>query len=236
MAREIEISQFDSKRKIKPKAIVKPVRKVMPSKPKAVSKSSVKIKTAEIKQPSVPAKPKDRKEVIKNLSTMNRAELITHGQELVEQIKTDSVFEQNRQQLEQYADMFSRSVRIANIFETKLLNPAEGKEAQSKDVYALIKLYEEIREIIADMKALQDVNEYTQRLDEDVLIPFTRGNAAIMLTLVRNIEKHAEKFLSKEEAKSMIEFVRKTGINAGVNIQDLYDIAKDQTHKAIIGG
>lgn len=234
MAREIEISQFDSK-KNKSKVVVKPVRKIKPvSKP--LSKPPVKVKAKTEVVPSVPAKPKDRKAIIKDLSSMNNADLLSHGHALVEQIKTDSVFDQNRQQLEQYADMFSRSVRIANIFETKLLHPAEGKEPQSKDVYALIKLYEEIREIIADMKALQDVNEYTQRLDEDVLIPFARGSAAIMLTLVRNIEKHAEKFLSAEEAKSMIEFVRKTGINSGVNIQDLYDIAKDQTHKAIIGG
>jgi hypothetical protein len=246
-ARELEISDFPMKsKKKKPVALLK-TQNTGSRKVQQVNASTKSLKTPAPKPKQkvrpvteTPVKKQvqhvDRKTTVKNLSKMNNVDLVNEGHELLELMKSDTVFEQNRKQIEQYADMFERSVRIANIFEAKLLNPGEGKDAQSKDVYALLKVYTEIREIIADMKALQDVNEYTSRLDEDVLKPFSRGNAAILLGFIRNIERHAKKFLKPEDSKSIIELLSRIGKHAGVDMQGLYAVAKEQTHKAIVGG
>lgn len=71
--------------------------------------------------------------------------------------------------LNSYTVMFKKLKLISSNIEDKVLDTNAGN-----DVYALMALYNQQREVIADLRALMDLSQNTQRIVDGVLYPLVR--------------------------------------------------------------
>jgi hypothetical protein len=69
-----------------------------------------------------------------------------------------------------YEVMFKKLRRIMRNVENKVLNSDSG----SNDIYALMALYNQMREVIADIRSMMDLTQNTQRIIDQVLYPLIR--------------------------------------------------------------
>lgn len=228
--RELELSDVKKpKTKIKPKSkdVVKPKRKVAePEEAIKKKKKPAKKESEKGVKPKVPKKVKRTKKGLKNLES---AELIAIGEEQVERLQS-SAFDSSREQIDQYIRMFSKLRRISKIAEKQYFTKKQGK-----DIYALMKVYDQLREVIADMRALQDVSEYVESINFEVLQPYVQQTAQSLIDLIRSITQFAEGRLSEEDAQALIVYIKKKGKATGVNLNDAYRNAVDNTRNILAG-
>ena len=69
-----------------------------------------------------------------------------------------------------YESMFKKLRRIMRTMETKVLD----SNGNSNDIYALMALYNQMREIIADIRSMIDLSQNTQRIIDKILYPLIR--------------------------------------------------------------
>ena len=69
-----------------------------------------------------------------------------------------------------YEVMFKKLKRIMTNVENKVLNSDSG----SNDIYALMALYNQMREVIADIRSMMDLTQNTQRIIDQILYPLVR--------------------------------------------------------------
>ena len=85
-------------------------------------------------------------------------------QEKKEQQLTDNTW------MNTYEVMFKKLKRIMTNVENKVLNSDSG----SNDIYALMALYNQMREVIADIRSMMDLTQNTQRIIDQILYPLVR--------------------------------------------------------------
>jgi hypothetical protein len=68
-----------------------------------------------------------------------------------------------------YSIMFRKLKRIMRIVETKTL-----LSESAQDIYALMALYNQMREVIADIRSMIDLSQNTQRITDQILYPLVR--------------------------------------------------------------
>ena len=227
MAVSMELGDMFEKAKSPTKKKISKTDSSTKSKP-AKAKSS---KVAELKKKIKAGKAASGKKKKKSKTDIIAAgdALVRQGQQTIE-IMQDSVFDKNREQAEQYASMFYQLIAIKEIAEKKYFS-----SQQSRDIYALMKVYDQMREVIADMKALQDVGDYIDSMDGDVLRPYVTQTAQLLLEFIRHTEQHCRKVLSDEDADSIDKFIKKQGKLIGVKLNEAYRSSLDNTRKILVG-
>lgn len=226
MARSIELGDMFEKAKSPKKKISKTASssKAKPAKAKSSRVAEIKKKIKADRAATGKKKKKSKTEIIAAGDA-----LIRQGQQTIE-IMQESVFDKNREQAEQYASMFYQLIAIKEIAEKKYFS-----SQQSRDIYALMKVYDQMREVIADMKALQDVGAYIDSMDGDVLRPYVTQTAQLLLEFIRHTEQHCRKVLSDEDADSVDKFIKKQGKLIGVKLNEAYRSSLDNTRKILVG-
>lgn len=86
------------------------------------------------------------------------------------------VMKQENEQIAEYLIMFTKLRDMARTCEQQYF-----KSKQSRDVYALMQIYNQMREVIADLRALRDVGQMGEILNAEVITPLTEacGNSLI---------------------------------------------------------
>lgn len=242
MGKNIELSDFKdtNKKPAKKPSLKKPVTKSKPSatkddkiskKPvakKAIVKKPIKQKDkAKKEKKQLPAVVPSKKEVKKDITKGSK--IIEQGQELIERME-DSVFDQNREQFEQYRAMFDNLVDIAN---TCLTRYEDSK--QTREIYALMKVYDQLREVIADMKALQDVSDYLSNIDENVLRPLSTAAADQLMDMLRSLNTKANSILNPEQAAALMDHMKKHSKNTGLKLKEAYNASLSNARKILVG-
>lgn len=224
MSREVELSDIGKKKTVSKKSKV-----VVKEKPTKIKKA--KKKTSKDERLTKKVKRADKKSLPskKELKALNSSALEQVGYQAIEVMRT-TVFDKNREQAAQYEAMFTKLVTIKTIAETKYL---ESK--QSKDIYALMKVYDQMREVIADMKALQDVGEYIDALDQDVLQPFATQSGQSILEMVRALVEYGGKHFSPKDAKALSDYVKKQGKLAAFHLKGAYEASLENSTKILVG-
>ncbi len=208
--------------KAKDKEIRKPVAKKPVKKP--VAKKPVKSKSDKTeKQLPIPS----RKDVKKDITKGNK--IVEQGQALIERME-DSVFDQNREQFDQYRAMFDNLVDIANT----CLERYESSKS-TREIYALMKVYDQLREVIADMKALQDVSDYLSNIDENVIRPFATAAADQLMELIRSLNTKANSILSPDQAATLMDHMKKQSKNTGLKLKEAYNASLSNARKILVG-
>ena len=100
---------------------------------------------------------------------------------------------QENDQIQEYLTMFTQCQAMARECEKMYLD-----KKQSRDIYALMKLYDQMREIIADLRALRDVSQLADILNQEVLGPFAESAGTILVSVFHQVNAWNKKNLPVE--------------------------------------
>lgn len=192
-------------------------------KPKKVKKASSRDRASILEAKSklkkqLPAKSKSVNE-IEEVSEAETSALSKQFDELYgNHVGTLSV--EDQEQMQEYFMMFHQLKTIARRFEVK------SKQGSSKDVYALMKIYDQMREIIADLKALKDISQIADKLQQDVLIPYSRIVVAELSNIRASTLKAGNRLLAPENQKAFQEALDSAVIGASQKLEEGYNNAR----------
>lgn len=142
----------------------------------------------------------------------------------------ESMIQENPQikehdQFQEYVDIFTSLQDIARIKEEQCRN----NNAQSKDVYALMQVYNQMRDVIADIRALKDITQVADQINVDVLEPFAQSTASILMDLYQSVEQLARKTLQQDEIMPFVTQLKAYTKGAGVSLQEAYQNSNSKT-------
>ena len=103
---------------------------------------------------------------------------------------------QDNEQVAEMVRMFNKLRRMATTLEGKF---EENPSPQT--VYALLKIYDQVRECIADLRALRDISQMGQLLNDEVITPLIQAVASGVSTMYQNIKMDMNKSLPPEYIK-----------------------------------
>jgi hypothetical protein len=152
--------------------------------------------------------------------------------EAVEVIKAlpDPVKQEN-EQLQEYITMFKRLRYMARTLEKRFKeNPS------SQTVYALMKIYDQVREVIADMRALRDVQQMGETLNREVLTPYTRSVAAALAAIHQNLKADIKNNVPEEYIGQIMSIVNQHVAKAASDVNNTYNNALMKTVEVFGGG
>ena len=127
-------------------------------------------------------------------------------------------------QLEQYQHMFTTLVDIAQALETRILG-----SSNSRDVYPLMQTYNQIREVIADMRALRDMGSIGDRVNQEILYPFVQSAAKDAGEFYQSITRQCKRLLPPELFEQVDLLLREEFQAYGGKLQASYTGFLDKT-------
>lgn len=213
---------------------IKPTKKIVGKAKTPTTKKIVGKAKAPTAKPAVKTKTIDkstRKDPALIELQKNKQALIDEGNALLEQIG-ENVFDDNRRYVAQYESMFKQLIVISGIAETKYLESKQGK-----DIYALMKVYDQMRECIADMKSLQSVGHYIDALVQDVLNPLGTSFSQTMLEFVNNVNSYVKNHRNIDPAvqAEMVAYVGTQSRTVAIGINEAYHASLENTSKILAG-
>lgn len=152
--------------------------------------------------------------------------------EAVEVIKAlpDPVKQEN-DQLQEYIIMFKKLRRMARTLEAKF-----EETPSSQTVYALMKIYDQVREVIADMRALRDVQQMGETLNREVITPYTRSVAASLASVHQNLKADIKNNVPEEYIGQIMSIVNQHIARAASDVNESYNNALIKTVEVFGGG
>lgn len=152
----------------------------------------------------------------------------------VEALQRDmpSLSGENQKQLDQYVHMFGKLQEVSLLLEEKILSTKT-----SRDVYPLMQTYNQMREVIADMRALRDVGALGQLVNDEVLHPFMQSVASRVVDLYKDTAQEINRMTADNPTLSsaLIKVFEKqlAALGAGVNLD--YQQSLDKSLR-VLGG
>lgn len=137
---------------------------------------------------------------------------------------------EDAEQLAQYRHMFDKLVRIATILENNIVRNESGRE-----VYPLMQTYNQIREVIADMRALRDVGAMGATLNDEVIGPMMQSIAQDTVDLYQDLMRTVNSHLDPAQAKAMSPKINQLFSRAGTAMQRSYESALEKA-QTVLGG
>ena len=136
-----------------------------------------------------------------------------HQAELLD--KLPDVMQDEIQHVNEYGHMFKTLSRMARIAEKKYL-----ETNQSKDMYAALKAYAEMREIIADMKAMSDFSQFSEMIKDQIVKPLAHSSAAAIVEYHKEVMSYLQTTLEPSVVILVKEKLSNYAREAGVKIQE----------------
>lgn len=189
---------------------------------------------------SVPAPLKAKKtvkKIVKTADLRTKRGRVDAGDALaaeVEALQRDmpSLSGENQKQLDQYVHMFGKLQEVSLLLEEKILSTKT-----SRDVYPLMQTYNQMREVIADMRALRDVGAVGQLVNDEVLHPFMQSVASRVVDLYKDTAQEINRMTADNPTLSnaLIKVFEKqlAALGAGVNLD--YQQSLDKSLR-VLGG
>ena len=216
--------------KCKPKSENKEPKRVLKRKPKDVVEA-VKPKRVLRRGADVAEKTVNTKMAVHSTSDSRAAELERLKMEAEGVLeKMPAMNNEDAEQLEQYRHMFEKLVTIATILEDNITGKKNGRE-----VYPLMQTYNQIREVIADMRALRDVGAMGSLINDEVLAPLMQSIAQDTVDLYQGIVKLLSTHLGQDGAAAMTPKIDQLFASAGSTMHRSYENALDKSQK-VLGG
>lgn len=205
-------------------------------------KTKAKDQTVEI-EPAAPKKKKKRarkKSASKEIATVStrekkrankklEARLERSKQKLAEMAVEAEVIPASKESV--YFDEYHR------IFESlqDLMTIAEDKyrdSEQSRDIYALMAMYSQMRECIADMRSIQDMNEMSERLISSILDPFFKAIGQVMVEQFYKQEKAVKTNVKNSTiAEELTAELRQITSDSAQKMQDQYSSSRELVYR-----
>ncbi|QZE56379.1 hypothetical protein pEaSNUABM40_00185 [Erwinia phage pEa_SNUABM_40] len=180
-----------------------------------------KVKKKKKKENAVDTLKKKKKKDKKSLST---DVAVLEGQFIEAMDEIPDVIKQENAQIQEYMTMFTQCQDMARICEKQY---KAGK--QSRDIYALMQLYNQMREIIADLRALRDVGQLGEILNVEVLAPFAESAGTILVDVFHKLNAWNKKNLPIEMIAGAQNQVTQIVRNAAKDIEQSYQASLSKT-------
>lgn len=165
-----------------------------------------------------------KKKKKKDKKSLSRDVAALEGQFIEAMADVPDVIKQENDQIQEYMTMFKQCQAMARECEKLYLD-----KKQSRDVYALMKLYDQMREIIADLRALRDVGQLGEILNEEVLGPFAESSGTILVSVFHQVNAWNKKNLPIELVNAAQNAVENIVRRAAKDIEQSYQAGLTKT-------
>lgn len=167
--------------------------------------------------------PKEKKSKKKVPATLDTAALENEAQQYIEAIP--DIVRQENEQIDEYIRMFEQLKLIVRKAENQYL-----KSGQGRDLYPLMQVYNQMRELIADLRALRDVGQLGEVISTEVVTPFAQlgGNGLVKMAQEINawIKSNCDDLSMIENSKTAIEAILR---RTAKDFQISYEAALNKT-------
>lgn len=136
-----------------------------------------------------------------------------HQQDVLERIP--SALEEEHKHVKEYGHMFKTLSRMARIAEKKYLS---GQ--QSRDMYAALKAYDQMREIIADMKAMSDFTQFAEKIKTEVVDMVAQSSAAALIEYHKGVMSILQTNVDPNVMKLINVKLKSVAHEAGIKVND----------------
>lgn len=127
----------------------------------------------------------------------------------------------------EYSRIFESLQDLMTIAEDKY-----RKSEQSRDIYALMAMYSQMRECIADMRSIQDMNEMSEKLISSILDPFFKAVGQIMVEQFYKQEKSIKTNVkSNKIAEELIAELRQVTSDSAQKMQEQYSSSREMVYR-----
>lgn len=180
MATAVSLDDMDRTKAKRPIKIKKPVKKSDKPKGKAaVEKTTTLPAERPSKDDKKPEWLEARKKKKEKALSNTKDDIESLDAQFVEVLSSlPESMQQENEQIAEYQRMFGKLKRLARMTEKQILG-----NKSTRGIYPLMQVYREMREVIADMRALKDVGQLGSVLNEEVLTPFAQASAGALVTL-----------------------------------------------------
>lgn len=201
--------------KVKKKEEVKVKKKQKPNKAETVM---AKVDTPKPKKKSKKKKSvaillsEDRDQALIRLEThAAMAGVIVHPDDLAGVTNPEAVF------LLTYQKIFRRLRKFSGKMEKSM--GKKGTQIQSRDVYALNVLYNQTREVMADMRSLIDMSTLAETLCVEALDPMAKTAAQAVTTMLMTVQSTL-RTIAPKHLEAIMEELKKSGSEIGTELNN----------------
>lgn len=169
-------------------------------------------------------KKKETKEKKKKVpAVLDTALMENEAQQYIEAIP--DIVRQENEQIDEYIRMFEQLKLIVRKAEKQYLQSGQGR-----DLYPLMQVYNQMRELIADLRALRDVGQLGEVISTEVVTPFAQlgGNGLVKMAQEINawIKSNCDDLSMIENSKTAIEAILR---RTAKDFQISYEAALNKT-------
>lgn len=226
MARTIELSDVGKKRT--KKSVISTSKKKKKSSKEEVSEIKKPKKKKSTKVSSEKSKTKKSKKSKSGTSLVERQERAKDKADALEGTLQNLIAEnpsiKEHDQFQEYVDIFEKLQKIARIKEEQCVK----NNAQSKDVYALMQIYNQMRDVIADIRAMRDITQVADEVSSEILEPFAQQSASILMEFYQNVEQLARKTLGNDEVLPFLNHLKAYAVASGTSMQEALRNSNDK--------
>ena len=190
-------------------------------KPAAKPNLSERRSASKANEKKLPATADDRAKRLAQLKA--EADAVCDG--VVERFDAGS---EEAQQLNQYRHMFDELIEISTILETNIRN-----NRTSRDVYPLMQTYNQMREVIADMRALRDLGKLGDRVNEELIYPMVQSIGQDIAQFYQDLHADIRRLLPPHEAEIIMTELGTQFSGLGSKIKLAYDQCLDKSARVL---
>lgn len=128
--------------------------------------------------------------------------------------------------LNEYSHIFESLSELTRIAEDKYRDTGS-----SRDVYPLMAMYSQMRECIADMRSIQDLNEMSERLISSILDPLHKAIGQILIEQFFKLEKAIKSNTDPKEAELIIADLKAITSESAHKVQEQYSSSKTMVYR-----
>lgn len=178
------------------------------------SEARIKKEATKKKKKSVPAKIED---------------VVAQGEKLDAQLMAvvegiPDIVKQENEQIEEYMLMFQNCRSLARIAEKQYY-----KSKQAREIYPLMQIYNQMRDIIADLRALRDVGKLGDVLNDEVLSPFVQSTASTLINVQQKLASYYKSNLNEKDIAETTRALNRIIKEAAQDITKSYHVSLDKT-------
>ena len=198
-----------------------PAKKVKAAKPEKVEKADKPKKKKKIN-----AAQREIEKKVKKKAGVPTGTEIAMMEAQVGELMADipEIIKQENDQIAEYMIMFNKLRDMARICEEKYLLKKE-----SRDIYALMQLYNQMREVIADLRALRDVGQLGEILNTEVLGPLVESSANSIVKIRQELLAWSNSHLNPDDLANFSGALDKIIRRNAKDIQTAYEGSLNKT-------
>lgn len=137
--------------------------------------------------------------------------------------------------LQEYYHIYGTLGSIIRNLEQRMTEP--GSSVNSKDVYALMTMYSQMRETIADLRSIKDMNAQAEELAQHVFDPAAKSAGEALVNLYFKVSSSIrQKVNDPKVVEALTETLKMDVADQASKLQEQFDVARNRIVDVLNGG